>query len=289
MTRTPRRLILITGPSGAGRTTATNALEDLGYETINNIPLSVVPKVVDGQLKKSLVLGIDIRSRDFSIPAFLDLIGGLRQRVLPRPEILFLDCRREILQRRFSETRRRHPLAVDCSLSDAINQEHILLAPMRNAADFVLDSSDLNPHDLEKQIYNWLATSEAMRLTLSLQSFSYKKGLPRDLDMALDCRFLKNPHWESVLRPLDGLETAISDYVQNDLWYQGFFERSLDLIQFLLPAYQDEGKSHFAVGLGCTGERHRSVSVAESLAQALAQWGGPVSIRQWELNQSEDT
>ena len=289
MTRTPRRLILITGTSGACRTTATNALEDLGYETINNIPLSVVPKVVDGQLKKSLVLGIDTRTRDFSIPAFLDLIGGLRQRVLPRPEILFLDCRREILQRRFSETRRRHPLAVDCSPSDAIDQEHILLAPIRDAADFVLDSSDLTPHDLEKHIYNWLATSEAMPLTLSLQSFSYKKGLPRDLDMVMDCRFLKNPHWESALRPLEGLETAISDYVQSDLRYQGFFDRSLDLIQFLLPAYQDEGKSHFAVGLGCTGERHRSVSVAESLAQALAQWGGPVSIRHRKLDQSEGT
>ena len=289
MTRTPRRLILITGPSGAGLTTATNALEDLGYETIDNIPLSVVPKVVDGQLKRSLVQEIDTQTRDFSILASLDLISGLRQRVLPRPEILFLDCRREILQRRYSETRRRHPLAVDNSPSDAIEQEHILLAPIRDAADFVLDSSDLTPHDLEKHIYNWLATSEAMPLTLSLQSFSYKKGLPRDLDMVMDCRFLKNPHWESALRPLEGLETAISDYVQSDLRYQGFFDRGLSLIQSLLPAYQDEGKSHFAVGLGCTGGRHRSVPVAESLAQALAQWGGPVSIRQWELNQSEDT
>jgi len=126
----------------------------------------------------------------------------------------------------------------------------------------------LTPHDLKKQIYNWFATSEAVPLTLSLQSVSYKKGLPR---------------------PLDGLETAISDYVQSDLRYQGLFDRSLDLIQFLLPAYQDEGKSHFAVGLGCTGGRHRSVSIAESLAQALAQWGGPVSIRHQELDQSEGT
>jgi UPF0042 nucleotide-binding protein len=289
MTRIPRRLIVITGPSGAGRTTATNALEDLGYETIDNIPLSVVPKVVDGQLKKSLVLGIDTRTRDFSISAFLDLIGGLRQRALPRPEILFLDCRKEILQRRFSETRRRHPLAVDCSPNEAISQEQILLAPMRDTADFVLDSSDLTPHDLKKQIYNWFAISEALPLTLSLQSFSYKKGLPRDLDMVLDCRFLKNPHWESALRPLDGLEIAISDYVKSDLRYQGFFDRSVDLIRFLLPAYQDEGKSHFAVGLGCTGGRHRSVFVAESLAQALAQLGGPVSIRRRELDQSEGT
>jgi UPF0042 nucleotide-binding protein len=261
----------------------------LGYETIDNIPLSVVPKDVDGQLKKSLVLGIDTRTCDFSISAILDLIGGLCHRALPRPEILFLDCRKEILQRRFSETCRRLPLAVDCSPSDAIDQEQILLAPMRDAADFVLDSSDLTPHDLKKQIYNWFATSEAVPLTLSLQSVSYKKGLPRDLDMVLDCRFLKNPHWESAPRPLDGLETAISDYVQSDLRYQGLFDRSLDLIQFLLPAYQDEGKSHFAVGLGCTGGRHRSVSVAESLAQALAQWGGPVSIRHRELYQSEGT
>ena len=247
MTRIPRRLIVITGPLGAGRTTATNAVEDLGDETTDNIRLSVVPKVVDGQLKKPLVLGIDTRTRDFSILAFLDLIVGLRQRALRRPEILFLDYRKEILQWRFSETRRSHPLAVDCSPNEAIDQEQNLFAPMRDTADFVLDSSDLTPHDLKKQIYEWFAISEAVPLTLSLQSFSYKKGLPRDLDMVLDCGFLKNPHWESALRPLDGLEIAISDYVQSGLRYQGFFDRSFDLIQFLLPAYQDEGKSHFAV------------------------------------------
>jgi UPF0042 nucleotide-binding protein len=167
-----------------------------------------------------------------------------------------------------------------------VGRETLLLVSIKAQADFIIDSSDLSPHALKKDIAGWFATGESVTLTLSLQSSSYKKGLPRDFDMVLDCRFLKNPHWEQELRPLSGLDAPVATYIQSDRRYGEFFQRSLELIQFLLPAYQDEGKSHLSVGLGCTGGRHRSVAVAASLGQALAQWGGAVSIRHREIEQN---
>ena len=286
MAQNVRRLLLVTGPSGAGRTTATNALEDLGYEAIDNIPLSLVPNVIDQKLDKSLALVVDARNRDFSVAAFLALLDRLRQMSRAWPEVLYLDCRTDVLLRRFSETRRRHPMAPEDHPSLGIERENALLAPLKAQADFVIDSSDLSPHDLKKEVAGWFAVGEAVPLTLSLQSFSYKKGLPRDVDMVLDCRFLRNPHWDQELRPLNGLDVAVVDYIQSDLRYDEFFQRSLDLIRFLLPAYQDEGKSHLCVGLGCTGGRHRSVAVAVNLGQALAKWGGAVSIRHREIQQN---
>ena len=286
MAQNVRRLLLVTGPSGAGRTTATNALEDLGYEAIDNIPLSLVPNVIDQKLDKSLALVVDARNRDFSVAAFLALLDRLRQMSRAWPEVLYLDCRTDVLLRRFSETRRRHPMAPKDHPSLGIERENALLAPLKAQADFVIDSSDLSPHDLKKEVASWFAVGEAVPLTLSLQSFSYKKGLPRDVDMVLDCRFLRNPHWDQELRPLNGLDAAVVDYIQSDLRYDEFFQRSLDLIRFLLPAYQDEGKSHLCVGLGCTGGRHRSVAVAVNLGQALAKWGGAVSIRHREIRQN---
>ena len=286
MAQNVRRLLLVTGPSGAGRTTATNALEDLGYEAIDNIPLSLVPNVIDQKLDKSLALVVDARNRDFSVVAFLALLDRLRQMSRAWPEVLYLDCRTDVLLRRFSETRRRHPMAPEGHPSLGIERENALLAPLKAQADFVIDSSDLSPHDLKKEVAGWFAVGEAVPLTLSLQSFSYKKGLPRDVDMVLDCRFLRNPHWDQELRPLNGLDAAVVDYIQCDLRYDEFFQRSLDLIRFLLPAYQDEGKSHLCVGLGCTGGRHRSVAVAVNLGQALAKWGGAVSIRHREIRQN---
>ena len=286
MAQNVRRLLLVTGPSGAGRTTATNALEDLGYEAIDNIPLSLVPNVIDQKLDKSLALVVDARNRDFSVAAFLALLERLRQMSRAWPEVLYLDCRTDVLLRRFSETRRRHPMAPEDHPSLGIERENALLAPLKAQADFVIDSSDLSPHDLKKEVAGWFAVGEAVPLTLSLQSFSYKKGLPRDVDMVLDCRFLRNPHWDQELRPLNGLDAAVVDYIQSDLRYDEFFQRSLDLIRFLLPAYQDEGKSHLCVGLGCTGGRHRSVAVAVNLGQALVKWGGAVSIRHREIQQN---
>ena len=286
MAQNVRRLLLVTGPSGAGRTTATNALEDLGYEAIDNIPLSLVPNVIDQKLDKSLALVVDARNRDFSVTAFLALLDRLRQMSRAWPEVLYLDCRTDVLLRRFSETRRRHPMAPEDHPSLGIERENALLAPLKAQADFVIDSSDLSPHDLKKEVAGWFAFGEAVPLTLSLHSFSYKKGLPRDVDMVLDCRFLRNPHWNQELRPLNGLDAAVVDYIQSDLRYDEFFQRSLDLIRFLLPAYQDEGKSHLCVGLGCTGGRHRSVAVAVNLGQALAKWGGAVSIRHREIQQN---
>ena len=288
MVQNVHRLILVTGPSGAGRTTATHALEDLGYETIDNIPLGLAPKVIDGKRRKSIALVLDSRNRDFSIQAFFSLIEALQKKSLQRPEILFLDCRRDVLLRRFSETRRRHPMAKDQPPGVGVDLEQSLLSPLQEQADFVIDSSNLTPHEMKRQISSWFAIGDGMTLTLSLQSFSYKKGMPQDVDMVFDCRFLRNPHWEAELRRLSGLDQAVGKYIESDKRYQGFLQRSLNLIQFLLPAYQEEGKSHLTVGLGCTGGHHRSVFVAESLAKALAQCSGPVSIRHRDLDHTTE-
>jgi len=276
------RLVLVTGPSGAGRTTAINALEDLGFEVIQNLPLSLLSRLLDGPpIDRPLALGLDTRNRDFSTGALIaaiDRMAGDRG-----AEVLYLDCRPEILERRYSETRRRHPLAPDETPETGIAREADLLAPVRVRADVLIDTSDMTPHDLRAEIAHWFAVSGAGRLAVSLQSFSYKRGLPRGLDMVFDMRFLRNPYWDADLRPNTGLDPAVAAYVAGDPRFGPAAAQLSALLEFLLPAYVEEGKSHLAVGFGCTGGRHRSVAVAEHLANRLAQSGWQVSTRHREL------
>jgi RNase adapter protein RapZ len=279
-----QRLVFVTGPSGAGRSTAVKALEDIGFETIDNLPLSLLGRLLDGPpIGHPLALGIDVRNRDFSVDGLIGAIDGLSASRVLDVQLLYLDCSTDVLIRRFSETRRRHPMAPAESPAQGIARELDLLGPIRARANILIDTSDLTPHDLRAEIERWFDTTTGPRLAVSVQSFSYKRGIPRGVDMVFDCRFLRNPYWDPALRDLDGRTREVSDYVAGDDRFAEFFDKIRDLAVLLLPAFSDEGKSHITLAFGCTGGQHRSVAVAEKLANALAATGWQVSKRHREL------
>lgn len=278
------RVVLVTGASGAGRSTAINALEDLGYETIDNLPLSLVERLLDGPARSApLALGIDVRNRDFSTDAMVALLDDLVADPDVDAELLYLDCRTDVLIRRYSETRRRHPLAPSESPDIGIAREMELLVPVRARADRLIETSELTVHDLKAEIGEKFGTSASARLALSVESFSFKRGLPRGADMVLDVRFLANPHWQEELRALDGRTAEVQAYVEGDPRYADFFTRVVELTESLLPAFKDEGKTSLTLAFGCTGGQHRSVALAEKTAKALAEAGWQVSTRHREL------
>lgn len=278
------RLVCVTGPSGAGRTTAINALEDLGYETIANMPLDLVPRLLEGPPPgRPIALGVEVRTRGFSVGGFLDFAAGMERHGRVAFTLVFLDCTPEALLRRYSETRRRHPSAPGAHPAEGIARELTLLAPVRDRADLVINTAELTPHELGAEIRRWFAADDSAGLAVSLQSFSYKRGVPRGVDLVFDCRFLRNPYWNAALRPLDGRDVAVAEHVRGDPRFAEFFERVRGLVGFLLPAHAEEGKAHLAIGFGCTGGQHRSVMMVDALAQALADDGWQVSKRHREL------
>jgi RNase adapter protein RapZ len=278
------RLVLVTGPSGAGRTTAIRVLEDLGYEGIDNIPLSLVPRLIDGApLGRPIALGLDVRNRDFNATALIELIDSLTRDPRVALDVLYLDCAPGVLIRRFSETRRRHPLAPAETPAQGVEREIDLLAPVRVRADHLIDTTELTQHDLKAEVAALFDTGATGRLSISVQSFSYKRGVPRGVDMIFDCRFLANPHWQPALRALDGRDPAVEAFVRADPRFAEFFLKLQDMLLFLLPAHVEEGKAHLAIGFGCTGGQHRSVAVAELVGNALAEAGWAVSKRHREL------
>ena len=281
------RIVLVTGPSGAGRSTAIRALEDLGYEAIDNMPLTLLPRLLDRPATKPLALGIDVRNRDFSTNGLLEVIDGVGETRVGPVEVLYLDCAAAILTRRFSETRRRHPVAPAESPEVGIEREMDLLVPVRARADILIDTSEFSPHDLRAEIERLFATSHGQSLAVSIHSFSYKRGVPRGLDLMFDTRFLRNPYWEEALRSMDGRDADVQDYVAQDVRFNAFFDKIVDLCDMLLPAYVAEGKAHLAIGFGCTGGQHRSVTLTERLANALAQRGWQVSTRHRELERRQ--
>ena len=277
-------IVLVTGPSGAGRSTATDALEDAGFEVIDNLPLRLIlPLLEQSGTNGPLALGLDARNRDFSAHAVLDLLDTLEARSDIQVQLLYLDCAPEEIQRRYSGTRRRHPVRGENTLADAIAREIELLQPVRARADTLIDTTDLNPHELRADIVGGFAPQARRELLVQVQSFSYKRGLPRGADLVFDCRFLRNPHWEDALRPLDGRDDRVRAFVRGDARFDAFFAMTRDLSLFMLPAARDEGKSYITFAFGCTGGRHRSVTLVEMLAQTLAEQGWGVSIRHREL------
>ena len=276
--------MLVTGPSGAGRSTAINALEDMGYEVIDNLPLSFVPRLIEGEsLGRPIALGLDARNREFNATALIELIDGLT--VNPRVDlsVIYLDCAPDELIRRYAQTRRRHPLAPDGTPLFGISREVDLLAPIRARADHLIETTDMSPHDLRAEVARWFDSSLTPGLAVSVQSFSYKRGVPRGVDMVFDCRFLRNPHWVAELREMDGRDAAVVDHIATDPRFTAFIDKISDLILFLMPAQLDEGKAHLAIAFGCTGGQHRSVAVAELIAARLAEAGWPVAKRHREL------
>ena len=283
-TEPPQDLVLVTGPAGAGRTTAIHALEDFGFEAIDNLPLTFLPRLVSGERpERPMAIGVDLRTRDFSPEHLLDHIVEFTDGGLVRPTLLYLDCATDALLKRFSETRRRHPLAREDTPRDGIAREQALLSVLRDRADILIDTTGLSPHDLRRDLSRWFAEVAETELTVLVQSFSYKRGLPRSADMVMDLRFLRNPHWSRELRALDGRDERVGAYIREDDRFAPFFEKLQDITLSLLPAYKAEGKSYFSIALGCTGGQHRSVFATEALAKGLAEAGWQVSIRHREL------
>ena len=280
----PQRVVFVTGPSGAGRATAIRALEDLGFEAIDNIPLALVERLLHEDQQRPLALGLDVRTRDFSLNDVAQLMARLQARADVWAQLLYLDCQEDILLRRFSETRRRHPLAPEESAAEGVRRELDLIAPLRDRADVLINTSDLTPHGLRQDIASWFSADGGSHLAITVQSFSYKRGLPNGVDIAMDCRFLRNPYWQPQLRDKTGQDPEVAQHIAEDSRFDEFFQGLRRLVDLLLPAYVAEGKSHFVLGFGCTGGQHRSVFVTERLAEALAQEGWQVSIRHRELD-----
>jgi UPF0042 nucleotide-binding protein len=278
------QLVLVTGPSGAGRSSAIRALEDIGFEAIDNMPLSLLPRLLSGPAPhKPMALGIDVRNRDFSTAALIEVIDRMGSSIPAPMQVLYLDCDAGVLLRRFSETRRPHPLAPAEDPGTGIARELDLLGPIKERADILLDTSEMTPHQLRAELGRWFAPQSEQGLVVSVQSFSYKRGLPRGVDMVLDCRFLRNPYWQKELRALDGRDSRVADYIRADERFAPFQERVMGLVELLLPAYEAEGKAYFSIGFGCTGGQHRSVAMAQTMGKALAQGGWQVSIRHREI------
>ncbi|HXX91073.1 MAG TPA: RNase adapter RapZ [Acidimicrobiales bacterium] len=272
--------VVIAGMSGAGRSTASAALEDAGWYVIDNMPASLLMAVadelgrgVDGQERVALVIG---RGGGAQAEQAMPSIEELRA-VGHDVTILFLDAPEEVLVRRFEGTRRRHPIAA-AQVPAAIADERLLLAPIRDAADVVIDTGDLNVHQLRARVLKLFGDESDLTMRTSVVSFGYKHGVPVDADLVFDCRFLPNPHWIDALRPLSGLDAPVRDYVMGQEATGEFLDRVEGLVVPLLPAYEAEGKSYLTIAMGCTGGRHRSVALAEALAVRIADAGTRVSV-----------
>ncbi|MGE0120624.1 MAG: RNase adapter RapZ [Dongiaceae bacterium] len=273
------RLIVVTGLSGAGRTTALKILEDLGYEAVDNLPLTFLSGIAGDIAVRPLAIGVDSRTRDFTAFALSDRLDRLRAELPFEVRLVFLDCADECLRRRFTETRRRHPLALDRPIADGIRQERHLLAALRDRADLVIDTTEFTGGDLRRVLRGHFALNRRPGLAFSVLSFSYRQGLPREADLVFDVRFLKNPHYDPALRPLTGRDPEVGRFIEGDPAYAPFFAALTGLLLPLLPCFEREGKSYVTIAVGCTGGRHRSVFVAERLAAWLAAQDRMVGVR----------
>ncbi len=275
------RLVLVTGMSGAGKSVALKTLEDSGFEAIDNLPLSFLPTVVNSGAG-NLAIGCDIRSRDFSINHFIEATSKFKNRSDVEFKLLFLDCDDETLRRRFTETRRRHPLAIDRPVLDGIHHERELISKLRDVADLVVDTSETEVTDLRNVIiYNFLNTQRSLSLVIT--SFSFRHGIPREADMVFDVRFLKNPHYDQSLRQLSGLDKLVGEHIESDSGFASFFKNLTTLITPLLPRYAAEGKNYLTIAIGCTGGRHRSVYVVQKLGEFLQKDGRNITLRHRDL------
>lgn len=283
------RVVVVSGMSGAGKTQALKTLEDLGYEAVDNLPLSLLgPLVRPGGRDHPLAIGIDIRTRDFGVATMLAEMDRLHRQSHLSMTLLFMDCDDDTLCRRFTETRRRHPLAADRPLIDGIRHERELLEPLRERSDLVVDTSLSPPGELKRLLSGHFGLEQKPGLVVFVTSFSYRRGLPREADLVFDARFLANPHYVPELRPLTGRDSRVADYVRADPGFAQFFTALRDLIGPLLPRFAAEGKSYLTIAVGCTGGRHRSVTIAEMLAQWLREHGQRVDLRHRELEEGEN-
>lgn len=281
-----RPVVVVTGLSGAGMSSSLKILEDLGYEIFDNFPLAFIDPLLaqKGEEEGPVALALDTRSRGFSPEAIIARVESLRTDPRNNVMLVFMTCSNTVLQKRYSETRRGHPLAKDRPVLDGIRQERTWLKPLMDAADLLIDTSELSIHDLRRQIESSVHPDPARRrLTITVMSFGFKNGVPRESDMVLDARFLSNPHWESALRPLTGKDKSVQDYVAADADFAAFMDHTEAMLGLLLPRYAAEGKFYFTLAVGCTGGRHRSVFITEKLSKTIADAGYSVSTRHRDL------
>lgn len=280
-------VVLATGMSGSGLSTAMKCLEDLGYETVGNLRVSLLRPLVSQSHDRPLVIGIDGRTRDFNAQKLLAEIAMLRDRPDLRVRLLFMDAHADALQRRYTETRRPHPISADRPLLDGIASERALLQPLRDAADDVVDTTNFSVHDTRRHLTGLFRLDGGPGLSIFVTSFAYRHGVPREADLVFDVRFLDNPHWDDDLRPQTGLDRAVADYITRDPDYAEFFGNLTRLLEPLLPRYVREGKHYLTIAVGCTGGRHRSVFIAHGLANWLKERGYKVGEAHRDLDRKE--
>ena len=286
-----KSVVLVTGMSGAGKTTALKVLEDMDFEAIDNVPLSLLENLVLGHKQtirsqsslRSIAIGVDIRTRDFSVEAFLKRYESLVSTGEVSAILTFLDCDDEELRRRYEETRHRHPLATDRPVADGIVHERRLVSALRDRADLVIDTTGMTPGEFKNLLKGNFQIPSDSGVSVFLTSFSYRRGVPRSSDLVFDVRFLVNPHYDELLRGKTGLENSVGDFVSQDPSFAEFFENLTRLIEPLLPRYSSEGKSYLTIAVGCTGGRHRSVYVVEKLAIWFEALGQRVQVLHREL------
>ncbi len=292
-TPAPTRILLVTGMSGAGKSTVLDTLEDLGWEVVDNLPLVLLSRLLGTDLPvgtsdaRPLAFGIDSRTRGFDATAIVRQIKAMRDAGAD-VATLFLDCSGAELDRRYSETRRRHPLALDRPATDGISQERELLGPLRHWADHIVDTTSFTSNDLKADIRARIGGDGAAAPTLTIMSFGFARGVPRTADLMFDVRFLRNPHWVDALRPLSGLDAPVADYVAGDPAYEDVVTRIEELLITLLPRYRQEGKSYVTIAFGCTGGRHRSVHIAERMARRLHGAGFSPTVAHRDLSSRPD-
>ena len=271
-----QRLLLVTGLLGAGKTTALKVLEDLGWEVIDNFPIRLLDRLIDkadspaSDPRAPLAIGFDSRTRGFDPNKVIQRVKQLTARADLEITTLFLDCAGRELERRYNETRRRHPLAQDLPVASGIAAERELMEPLRRWADMVISTTDFTSNDLQQAVRERFGDETgAQETTISITSFGFARGMPPIAELVFDMRFLDNPHWDPLLREQTGKDQAVADHIRQDAAWDEAFSRIRDLVLLLLPRYRAQGKAYVNIAFGCTGGRHRSVFSAEQLAAAL--------------------
>lgn len=267
------QLVIISGMSGAGKTVAVQSFEDLGYFCIDNMPPALLPKFSElveesGKIKK-VALVIDLRSRAF-YDEIMDMLVNLDNTDFVSTRILFLDASNEELVSRYKETRRSHPLAMEGRVMDGVRKERELLAPLKDRASYVIDTSTLTPRELRESIFDKFETDQDETFHIEMLSFGFKYGLPIDADIVMDVRFLPNPYYIPELKKLTGLDKPVADYVMQQPATEAFYQQFLSMLESIMPGYEAEGKSSLTIAIGCTGGQHRSVALTQRIGEALA-------------------